>query len=343
MSLSLGELAVRFGCELRGDPDTHVERVAPLANADERSIAFLANPRYRAQLAATRAGAVVLNAASADECPTAVLLCDNPYATFARIATILHPLPQLEPGVHPSAVVAASARIDPSAQVGAYAIVGANVVVGARAFIGPHCCLEEGVTLAADVRLVARVTLCRAVQIGTRAVLQPGVVIGGDGFGFAPERGTWLKVPQLGTVRIGADVEIGANTTIDRGAIDDTLIGDGVKIDNQVQIGHNCVVGDHTVISAFCGLSGSTRIGRRCMVGGSVGFVGHQTICDDVAFTGDCMVSGDIDQPGVYSGSIPATPQREWQRLVARFRRLDALALQVRRLAKKLGEETGND
>src|SRR5258708_2035794 len=219
MWLSLGELAVRFGCELRGDPDTHVERVAPLANADERSIAFLANPRYRAQLAATRAGAVVLNAASADQCPTAVLLCDNPYATFARIAPLLHPLPQLDPGVHPSAVVAASARLDPSAQVGAYAIIGPNVVVGARAFIGPHCCLEEGVTLGADVRLVARVTLCRAVQIGTRAVLQPGVVIGGDGFGFAPERGTRLKVPQLGPGRIGADVEVGAHPTLDRGAL----------------------------------------------------------------------------------------------------------------------------
>src|SRR5882762_9669948 len=159
MSVSLGELAVRFGCELRGDPDARVERVAALAKADERSIAFLANPRYRAQLAATRAGAVVLNPASAEQCPTAVLSCENPYATFARIATILHPLSQLEPGVHPSAVMEASARIDPSAQVGAYTIVGPNVVVGARAFIGPHCSLEEGVQLADDVRLVARVTL----------------------------------------------------------------------------------------------------------------------------------------------------------------------------------------
>src|SRR6267378_4604080 len=245
MSLSLGELAVRFGCELRGDPDMHVERVAPLAKADERSIAFLANPRYRAQLAATRAGAVVLNAASADECPTAVLLCDNPYATFARIATILHPLPQLDPGVHPSAVVAASARIDPSAQVAAYAIVGPEVVVGARAFIGPHCCLEEGVQLAADVRLVARVTLCRAVQIGTRAVLQPGVVIGGDGFGFAPERGTWLKVPQLGTVRIGADVEIGANTTIDRRC----MIGGGAGFAGHLTIADDVVITGYSAVT----------------------------------------------------------------------------------------------
>src|SRR3989440_7473833 len=249
MSVSLGELAVRFGCELRGDPDARVERVATLGNADERSIAFLANPRYRAQLAATRAGAVVLNPASADECPTAVLLCDNPYATFARIAAILHPLAQPEPGVHASAVVAASARIDPSAQVGACTIVGPNVVVGARAFIGPHCSLDEGVTVAADVRLVARVSLCRAVQIGARAVLQPGVVIGGDGFGFAPERGMGLKGPQLGAVRIGADVEIGANTTIDRGAIDDTVIEEGEKLHNLIQIRHQGHIGDHRALA----------------------------------------------------------------------------------------------
>jgi UDP-3-O-[3-hydroxymyristoyl] glucosamine N-acyltransferase len=337
MSLSLGELAVRFGCELRGDPDTHVERVAPLANADERSIAFLANPRYRAQLAATRAGAVVLNAASAAECPTAVLLCDNPYATFARIATILHPLPQLEPGVHPSAVVAASARIDPSAQVGAYAIVGPNVEVGARAFIGPHCCLEEGVQLAADVRLVARVTLCRAVQIGTRAVLQPGVVIGGDGFGFAPERGTWLKVPQLGTVRIGADVEIGANTTIDRGAIDDTVIEEGVKLDNLIQIGHNVRIGAHSALAACVGVAGSTTIGKRCMIGGHAGFAGHLAIADDVVITGYSAVTRSIASPGVYSGTLPLEEAHAWRRLVARFKRSGLLETRVRNLERAAG------
>lgn len=337
MSLSLGELAVRFGCELRGDPDTHVERVAPLANADERSIAFLANTRYRAQLAATRAGAVVLNAASADECPTAVLLCDNPYATFARIATILHPLPQLQPGVHPSAVVAASARIDPSAQVGAYAIVGPNVEVGARAFVGPHCCLEEGVTLAADVRLVARVTLCRGVQIGTRAVLQPGVVIGGDGFGFAPERGTWLKVPQLGTARIGADVEIGANTTIDRGAIDDTVIEEGVKLDNLIQIGHNVRIGAHSALAACVGVAGSTTIGKRCMVGGGAGFAGHLTIADDVVITGYSAVTHSIARAGVYSGALPVEEAHAWRRLVARFKRSGLLETRVRGLERAAG------
>jgi UDP-3-O-[3-hydroxymyristoyl] glucosamine N-acyltransferase len=337
MSVSLGELAVRFGCELRGDPDTQVERVATLTNADAHSIAFLANPRYREQLAATRAGAVVLNAASAGECPTAVLLCDNPHATYARIATILHPLPPFEPGVHASAVVAASARIDPSAQIGAYAIVGPNVVVGARAFIGPHCCLEEGVNLAADVRLVARVTLCRSVQIGTRAVLQPGVVIGADGFGFAPERGSWLKVPQLGTVRIGADVEIGANTTIDRGAIDDTVIEEGAKLDNLIQIAHNVRIGAHSALAACVGVAGSTTIGRRCMIGGGAGFADHLTIADDVVITGYSAVTHSIAIAGVYSGTLPVEEAHSWRRLVARFKRSGLLETRVRNLERAAG------
>ncbi|HEY0766421.1 MAG TPA: UDP-3-O-(3-hydroxymyristoyl)glucosamine N-acyltransferase [Steroidobacteraceae bacterium] len=337
MLVSLGELAVRFGCELRGDPDARVERVATLANADARSIAFLANPRYRAQLAATHAAAVVLNAASAKECPTAVLLCDNPYATYARIAAILHPWPALVPGVHPSAVVAASARIDPSAQIGAYAIVGANVTIGARAFVGPHCSLDEGVTLASDVRLVARVTLCRAVQIGTRAVLQPGVVIGGDGFGFAPERGTWLKVPQLGTVRIGADVEIGANTTIDRGAIDDTVIEEGVKLDNLIQIGHNVRIGAHSALAACVGVSGSTTIGKRCMIGGGAGFAGHITIADDVVITGYSMVTHSVTLAGVYSSGIPLEEAHTWRRMVARFKRSGLLETRLRRLERAAG------
>src|SRR5438105_1267129 len=201
MSVSLGELAVRFGCELRGDPDRRVEHVATLANADERSLAFLANPRYRQQLVATRAGAVVLGGASAAECPTAMLLSENPYATYARIAAVLHPLPAVVPGVHPTALVSPGARVDPSAQLSAYCTIGERVVVGARSFIGPHSILAEGATLAADVRLTARVTLGPRVSVCARSVLQPGGVIGGDGFGFAPARGPWLERPRLGTGR----------------------------------------------------------------------------------------------------------------------------------------------
>jgi UDP-3-O-[3-hydroxymyristoyl] glucosamine N-acyltransferase len=337
MSVSLGELAVRFGCELRGDPDTRVERVATLANADAHALAFLANPRYRPQLAATHAAAVVLDAASAADCPTHMLLAANPYATYARIAAILHPDAPATPGVHATALVAASARLDPSAQVGAFATIGEHALVGARCVVGPHCVLEERVSLADDVRLTARVTLCRGVQIGARSLLHPGSVIGADGFGYAPERGTWLKVPQLGTVRIGADAEIGSNTTIDRGAIEDTVIEDGVKLDNVIQIGHNVRIGAHTAIAACTGVSGSTAIGKRCMIGGHVGIAGHLTIGDDVVITGFSAVSHSIARAGVYSSTLPTEEAHAWRRLVARFKRLGVYEARLRETERAAG------
>jgi len=334
MSVSLGELAVRFGCELRGDPDVRVTRVATLANADPHALAFLANPRYRNQLTETRAAVVVMSTPVAHECRAALLLCDNPYATYARIATLLHPPAPLAPGVHPTAIVAASARIEPSAEVGPYATLGERVTIGARAFIGPHCHLESDVSLAPDVRLVARVTLGARVQIGARTVLQPGAVIGADGFGFAPEKGTWLKVPQVGSVRVGADVEVGANTTIDRGAIEDTVIEEGVKLDNLIMIAHNVSVGAHTAIAACTGISGSVSIGRRCMIGGMVGIAGHLTVADDVMITAKSSVSHSITTPGVYSSTIPTEEAHAWRRLVARFKRSGALEERLRRLER---------
>lgn len=337
MPVTLGELAVRFGCELRGDPARTIERVATLAGADAHALSFLANPRYRTQLADTRAAAVVLSAASAGDCRTAMLLADNPYATYARIAVLLHPPPPLTPGVHPSAVVATSARIAPDAEIGAGAVLGPEVVIGARALVGPHCVLDAGVTLAADVRLVARVTLGRGVTVGARSVLQPGVVIGGDGFGFAPEKGRWLKVPQLGSVQIGADVEIGANTTVDRGAIEDTVIEEGVKFDNLIQIGHNVRVGAHTAIAACTGVSGSVTIGRRCMIGGAVGFAGHISIADDVVITGYSAVTHSITSAGVYSGTLPIEEARTWRRLVAHFKRISLLEGRLRKLERSAG------
>ncbi|HVN44964.1 MAG TPA: UDP-3-O-(3-hydroxymyristoyl)glucosamine N-acyltransferase [Steroidobacteraceae bacterium] len=342
MALSLGELAVRFGCALRGDPDTRVEYVATLANADERSLAFLANPRYRGQLAETRAAAVVLSAADAADCRAALLICGNPYATYARIAALLHPARPPAAGVHPTAIVAPDARVDPTAEVGAYSCIGARVTIGARVLIGPHCRLAEQVTLAADVRLVGGVTLGPGVQVGARSVLQPGVVIGADGFGFAPEKGTWLKVPQVGSVRIGADVEIGSNTTIDRGAIEDTVIEEGAKLDNLIQIGHNVRIGAHTAIAACTGISGSTSIGRRCMIGGAVGIAGHISIADDVVITGKSAVSHSITTPGVYSSTIPTEEARSWRRLVARFKRSGQLEERLRRLERASGMKSAS-
>ncbi|HEY8051729.1 MAG TPA: UDP-3-O-(3-hydroxymyristoyl)glucosamine N-acyltransferase [Steroidobacteraceae bacterium] len=341
MAVSLGELAVRFGCELRGDPQALVDHVATLANAGARSLAFLANPRYRPQLTATRAAVVVLDPQSADGCPTQALVCENPYATYARIAAVLHPAPVPVPGVHPTALVAHGARVDPTAQVAALASIGAGSVVGARSYVGPHCHLDEGVILAEDVRLVARVTVCRGVQLGARVVVHPGAVIGSDGFGFASERGTWLKVPQLGGVRVEADVEIGANTTIDRGAIEDTVIETGAKLDNLIQVGHNVRIGAHSALAACVGVSGSTTIGKRCMIGGMVGIAGHLAIADDVVITGLSLVSHSITQPGVYSGAIPLEEAHTWRRLVARFKRSGRLESRVKRMERAAGVKSG--
>lgn len=332
MALSLGELAVRFGCELRGDPDTCVDHVATLTGADGRSLSFLANPRYKAQLAQTHAAVVVLDKASALDCPTAALICANPHAAFARIAALLHPHPHGPAGIHASAIVADSARIDPTAHVGPLCVIGERVLIGPRTFVGPHCVLEDEVTLAEDIYLAARVTLCRLVQIGARTIVQPGAVIGGDGFGFAPERGRWIKVPQVGTVRVGPDVEIGANTTIDRGAVEDTIIEEGVKLDNLIMIAHNVHIGAHTAIAALTGVSGSTTIGKRCQIAGEVAIGGHLTICDDVVFLGTTMVSHSITEPGVYSSGIPLEKATVWRRMVARFKRLDRLEARIKKL-----------
>jgi UDP-3-O-[3-hydroxymyristoyl] glucosamine N-acyltransferase len=331
MALSLGELAVRFGCELRGDPQVLIEHVGTLAGADARAITFFANSRYRQQLAATHAGAVVLERREAEACPTAALISANPYATYARIAQVLHPLAAPVAGVHPSALIAPGAEVHPTAHVGAFAVIDERAVVGPRAFVGPHCLIQEGVVVAEDVHLSARVTLCRAVAVGARTVIQPGAVIGGDGFGFAPDAGQWVKIPQVGSVRIGADVEIGANTTIDRGAIEDTVIGDDVKLDNLIQIGHNVRIGEHTAIAGCTGISGSTAIGKRCQIGGAVSMGGHLTIVDDVIITGTSMISRSILAPGVYSSGIPFEEAHTWRRLVAHFKRIEQLG---RRLAK---------
>jgi UDP-3-O-[3-hydroxymyristoyl] glucosamine N-acyltransferase len=337
MAVALGELAVRFGCELRGDPATPIERVGTLANAAAGSLAFLANPRYRPQLASTRAAAVVLGAAAAADCPSAMLVCENPYATYARIAALLHPPPPAAPGIHPSAIIAPTAHIDPSAEVGPLCVIGAQVRIGARCRLGPHCVLAPEVQLAADVQLVAGVSLGAGVTLGERVIVQPGVVIGADGFGFAPEQGRWTKVPQVGGVRIGADVEIGANTTIDRGAIDDTVIEEGVKLDNLIQIGHNVRIGAHTAIAGCTGVSGSATIGRRCMIGGLVGIAGHINIVDDVVITGMSMISHSVERAGVYSSGIPFEEAHVWRRLVARFKRLGRLEGRVRQLEGAAG------
>ena len=336
MTVTLGDLAVRFGLALRGDPDRPVDHVGTLAGAGPRGIAFLANAKRLDELVGANAAAVILPARLADQSPVDCLLADNPHAAFARIADVLHPKATGPAGVHPSAIVASDARIDPSAHIGPLVVVGARSVIGARSYIGPGCVIGEDVELATDVRLVARVTVLERVTIGARSVLDAGVVVGSEGFGNALDEGRWVHVPQVGTVRIGADVEIGANSAIDRGALEGTVIGAGVRIDNLVQVGHNCTIGAHSALAGCAGLAGSSHVGARCRIGGGVGIAGHLRICDDVTITGYTFVTGDIREPGVYSGGIPAESAADWRRIVGRLKRIDGLARRVGDLEKNL-------
>ena len=320
---SLGDLAVRFGLVLRGEPSLRVSRVATLSHAGPGALSFLANPRYRKQLESTRATAVLVGPEYEAGCPVAALIDPNPYLAYARIADLLHPQAHPAAGIHPTAVVSVSARIAASANVGPQAVIEDDVDIGERVVVGPGCIVQKGAHIGADSRLVSRVNLYAGVRIGQRCILHAGAVVGADGFGFAPDAGTWVKVPQVGSVMIGDDVEIGANTTIDRGAIDDTVVGHGVKLDNQIQVGHNVTIGAHTAVAGCVGISGSTTIGQRCMIGGGVGIAGHLTIADDVMVTGVSLVSASIKHAGSYSSGMPAVETRMWRRMVARLRRLD--------------------
>ena len=335
MSIRLGDLATRFDCELVGDPDVVIERVAALGNATPDSLSFLANSSFKRSLSATKAGAVIVRPDDADNAPTAVLLSDNPYATYARMAAELHPAPAHVPGVHSSASIDPSASVDATARIDAGAVIGEKVNIAAGVHIGSGCVIGPRCEIGADSQLVANVTLARDVTIGERTILQPGAVIGSDGFGNAMTPDGWIKVPQVGGVRIGSDVEIGANTTVDCGAVGDTVIEDGVRIDNLCMIAHNVHVGAHTAMAAMVGVAGSAKIGKRCMFAGKSATVGHISVCDDVTIWGRCTVSKDITEPGVYGSSFTHEPIRKWNRMVAQVRRLGRLFDRVAELEKR--------
>ncbi|MDE2090139.1 MAG: UDP-3-O-(3-hydroxymyristoyl)glucosamine N-acyltransferase [Gammaproteobacteria bacterium] len=336
MALTLGELADRLSVETHGDANCIITGVATLQHAEKGALTFLANPHYRKYLADTAASAVILRRADLSACPVSALVSDNPYAADERAAELKYPPAPAPRGVHPSACVSAASQIHDSAWIGPHCVVEAGARIEDGAYIGPGCTVGENVVVGADSRLQANVTLCRGTRIGRRALIHPGVVIGSDGFGFAQECGAWVKVPQLGGVRIGDDVEIGANTTVDRGALEDTVIEDGVKLDNQIQIAHNVHIGAHTAIAGCVGIAGSTRIGRRCTVGGAAGIAGHLEIADDVHITAMSMVIKSIAEPGVYSSGLPAEPNREWRKNYLRFCQLDELARRLHTLEKKL-------
>jgi len=335
MPISLGELATRFGCELIGDPDSVVSGVASLPNATPESLAFLASKAYKEQLSSTKAAAVILRPADAPDCPVAAILHDDPYACYARMVAVVCPPPAFGPGVHATAVVDPSARVAASAHLAPHVVVGERSVVGDNVYVGPGTVIGPDCTVGDDCRFIANVTLARAVQIGKRGIFHPGVVLGSDGFGNAMSAEGWVKVPQVGGVRIGDDVEIGANTTVDCGAIADTVIDDGVRIDNLCMIAHNVRVGAHSAMAATCAIAGSSTIGKRCMLAGNAGVTGHTTVCDDVILLGRSVVSKNITEPGTYGAVFPAEPAKEWAKKVARFRRIEALQARVKKLEQK--------
>jgi UDP-3-O-[3-hydroxymyristoyl] glucosamine N-acyltransferase len=334
MPISLGELAASVGCELIGEPDVVVSNVSSLDNATSGSLSFLSSPAYSTQLPSTKAAAVVLRAEDAENCPVAAFISDNPYATYARMAALIHPEPAFEPGVHASACVADTASVAESAHIAASVVIGENATIGENTYVGPGSVIGANCTIAADCRLVANVTLVKNVDMGARSLLHPGVVIGSDGFGNAMTQHGWVKIPQIGGVRIGSDVEIGANTTVDCGAIGDTIIENGVRIDNLCMIAHNVHVGEHTAMAGCTAIAGSTVIGKRCIFAGRSGAVGHITICDDVTVAAQTFLSKDVDEPGTYAASFPADKARSWAKQLARFRRLGVLIERVKKLEK---------
>lgn len=336
IAFTLAQLADVLDARLQGDGSKVIRGLAALQQAGPTDLSFLANRQYRKQLAATQAGAVLLTEADAADHAGAALVVADPYLAYAQLSHQFDRKPRGRAGIHPSAVIAESALVDPTASIGPGVVVEAQAVIGAEVTLGAHCFVGERSQVGAGSWLAPRVTLYHDVRMGERAVIQSGAVIGGEGFGFANSGGRWNKIAQIGGVLIGDDVEIGANTTIDRGALSDTVIENGVKLDNQIQIAHNVHIGEHTAMAACVGISGSTRIGRHCMVAGGVGMVGHIEICDNVFVSGMTMVTRSITEPGAYSSGTAMQTAGEWKKSAARFRQLDTLAKRVQQLEKQV-------
>ena len=337
--IRLDELGRLCGAAVEGDGSTSIERVATLDGAGPGDIAFLANPRYRGQLAATRASAVIVGPGDADATTLPRLVAADPYVAYARVAQRLYPPGPHRAGRHPTAVIDPAATVAASAAIGPLAVIGAGASIGERASIGSHCDVGDGAVIGDDAVLDAGVRVYARCSIGARTLVHSGAVIGADGFGLASGPAGWIKIPQVGRVVVGADVEIGANTTIDRGAIGDTVIEDGVKLDNQIQIGHNCVIGARTAIAGCVGIAGSARIGRDCRIGGAAMISGHLEIAAGTVVSAATLVAESIAVPGVYTGAFPAVGHADWKRIVAQVRRLRELAARVRALERPAGRD----
>ncbi len=341
VQFTLSEIAARLGGDVLGDGQTLIRRIASLASAATGDIAFLANRKYKSQLQSTQAAAVILAPDAADAFSGPRIVTANPYAYYARVVALFNPLSAGFSGVHPSAVIASS--LPASAAVGPLVSIGQRVTVGDDVVIHAGCSIGDDVSIGAGSVLYPRVTIYHGCRVGQRAVLHSGAVIGADGFGFAPEGKNWIKIPQVGGVIIGDDVEIGANTTVDRGALDDTVIGDGCKIDNLVQIAHNCNIGAFSVLAGCTGIAGSVTLGEHCIVGGAGMISGHVTLAPGTTISGGSLVMKSINQPGLYTSVFPLDQHDEWVRNAAHIRRLSHLAERVSELEKKLKEMIVND
>ncbi|SBS34986.1 UDP-3-O-acylglucosamine N-acyltransferase [Marinomonas aquimarina] len=337
MGYTLSEIAAHVGGELFGDPDYCVSALGTLDHAEAGQLSFLSNPKYADKLSRCEAGAVLLRDVKDAESVRNAIIVRNPYLAFAQVTRLFTAAEcGWQDSIHPSAIIHDSAELADNVTIGPNVTVGANVRIAAGCQLGPGCVLGEGVSLGEQTRLAANVTLYEKVKLGARCIVHSGTVIGADGFGFAPHNGEWIKIHQLGSVLIGDDVEIGANTTVDCGAIEDTVIGNGVKIDNLVQIAHNVVIGDNSAIAGCVGIAGSTVVGKNCTIAGGAGLAGHITLVDNVHITAMSLVTRSIDSPGSYSSGTALDSTQKWRKSAARLRRIENMAAQISKLEKQV-------
>lgn len=332
----LADIVARFGGRMEGDGGVAITQIGTLESATAGQIAFLANAKYRKQLESTTASAVILSAADADATALPRIVSDNPYSYFAKLSAFLNPLPAFAPGIHASAVIGAGAVVAPSVHIAAHVTIGDGARIGAGSVIMSGCSIGANAVIGENTRLYPRVVVYHDCVLGNNVIAHSGAVIGADGFGLAMEGGRWLKIPQIGRAIIGNDVEIGANTTIDRGALDDTVIEDDVKLDNQIQVAHNVRIGAHTAIAGCVGIAGSTTIGRYCRIGGSAGILGHLTIADGVEISSFTLIGKSIREKGTYSGIYPFSEKDGWLKNAAHLRHLDDMASRIKNLEKEL-------
>lgn len=339
---TLAELAEALGANVRGDAKCKIHGIASLSKAQEGQIAFVISPKYRKHLSTTKASAVLLDKKFLGECKANALVVPNPELGLVKLLELLVPASKVSAGIHPTAVIGEHCKIDPTVSIGSHVVIEDRVTIGANTIIDSNTTIGKETTIGADCHIDSRVTIYRQTALGSRVLIHSGAVIGADGFGFTQDENKhWVKIPQIGRVVIGNDVEVGANTTIDRGALDDTVIGNGVKMDNQIMVGHNVHIGDHTIITGCVGIAGSTHIGRYCLIGPASCFNGHLEIADHVVVTGMAMVQKSLTEPGIYSSGTGIQTNREWHKSAVRFWQLDKLAKRIKRLERLCDEQNG--